>query len=239
MPKPRTPLPPTFHLHSYPKLSHVQAGHLRHFHNLSHQRPGDWSLMSSVFPEQEWHDALRYQLSTMFYAASLAHYHRLPAVRTPFKLLCHRLITKMLHRDVWSYWYLTSQGGIACNPSLTELRKPWADPVRRENIMYSGHLLLMMTLFAMLFDDDQWDEERVVFRHDPVYYGLGEEVFRYSRTGLQEVILKEMEKEGWVGVCCEPNVVFVICNQFPVSPPQIYLLLLRLLLFSVVGWVGG
>jgi len=24
-----------------------------------------------------------------------------------------------------------------------------------------------------------------------------------------------MEQNGWLGVCCEPNVVFVVCNQFP------------------------
>lgn len=29
--------------------------------------------------------------------------------------------------------------------------------------------------------------------------------------------MKEMERNGWVGVCCEPNLVFVACNQFPVS----------------------
>jgi hypothetical protein len=26
-----------------------------------------------------------------------------------------------------------------------------------------------------------------------------------------------MERENWLGVCCEPNSIFVICNQFPVS----------------------
>jgi hypothetical protein len=26
-----------------------------------------------------------------------------------------------------------------------------------------------------------------------------------------------MEKNKWMGVCCEPNVVFVVCNQFPVG----------------------
>jgi hypothetical protein len=76
----------------------------------------------------------------MSYAAGLAHYHRLPAIREPFKTLFVRLIKKMMHRDVWGYWYLTSQGSVACNPDLKELRKPWADPVVRENIMVRGWL---------------------------------------------------------------------------------------------------
>jgi hypothetical protein len=25
-----------------------------------------------------------------------------------------------------------------------------------------------------------------------------------------------MEHEKWLGVCCEPNSIFVVCNQFPV-----------------------
>ena len=130
-PKKRLPLDLTV----YAKLSADAAGHIRHFHNLSVQPAGDWSRMGSVFPQQEWHDGLRYQLAMMAYAAGLAHYHRLPAIRGPFRSLFERLIAKMLHRDVWGYWYLSSQGGLACNPDLTELRKPWADPVRQENIM--------------------------------------------------------------------------------------------------------
>lgn len=29
-----------------------------------------------------------------------------------------------------------------------------------------------------------------------------------------------MQENNWVGVCCEPNAVFVVCNQFPVSRPH-------------------
>lgn len=84
--------------------------------------------------------------------------------------------------------------------------------------MYSGHLLLMLALYGMLFDDDEFEEEgSIEFRWDPVFWGFGPESFKYSRGSLQQVILDQMEKNGWVGVCCEPNVVFVVCNQFPVS----------------------
>lgn len=47
------------------------------------------------------------------------------------------LIDKMLQREVWGYWYLTSQSGIEIDPDLKSLRKPWADPVCKENIMVS------------------------------------------------------------------------------------------------------
>ena len=46
---------------------------------------------------------------------------------------------------------------------------------------------------------------------------MGPEKVSYTRASLQETILQEMERANWLGVCCEPNMIFVICNQFPVS----------------------
>lgn len=130
----------------YPKLSREQCGHLRHFHNIASKLDGEWSFMGSQEPGQEWDTAYRYQLATMTYAAGAAHYHRLPAMRSVFKGLIWKLIGKMLRREVWGYWYLTSQSGIRVNPDLKELRKPWADPVCKENIMVSFDALLWLSM---------------------------------------------------------------------------------------------
>jgi hypothetical protein len=206
-------------LSKYPKLSTEQAGHLRHFHNLSAAIDGEWPHMGTQEPAQEFLDAYRYQLATMAYAAGLCHYHRLPAMRGLFRPLIRRLIHKMLRREVWGYWYLTSQSGIRVDPDLKELRKPWANPVVRENIMYSGHLLLMTSLYAMLFDDDEFERPgSLTFHWDPMFWGMGAETFAYDNRSLQKAIIAEMERNDWVGVCCEPNLVFVVCNQFPVRP---------------------
>ena len=118
-----------------PKLTREQCGHIRHFYNLASQLDGEWTSMGSQEPGQEWDTARRYQLATMTYAAGAAHFHRLPAMRSMFKALLRRLIAKMLHREVWGYWYLTSQSGIKADPDLKELRRPWADPVCKENVM--------------------------------------------------------------------------------------------------------
>ena len=91
--------------------------------------------MGAQEPAQEWLDAYRYQLAIMAYASGAAHYHRLPALRSVFRSLMKQLIHKMLRREVWGYWYLTSQSGVFVNPELKELRKPWADPNKKENIM--------------------------------------------------------------------------------------------------------
>lgn len=84
--------------------------------------------------------------------------------------------------------------------------------------MYSGHLLLMTSLYAMLFDDAEFEQEgSLTFRWEPLFWGLGREDFAYDNRSLQRVIFQQMEDNEWVGVCCEPNAVFVVCNQFPVS----------------------
>ncbi|KAL7905001.1 hypothetical protein GGI35DRAFT_471894 [Trichoderma velutinum] len=189
------------------KLTRDQAGHIRHIHNI---------------PGQEWLDGYRYQLATMAYAIAAAQYHRMPAARSVFKPLMDRIIHKMLRREVWGYWFLTSHSGTLVDPDLKELRKPWADPICRENIMYSGHLLLMTTLYAMLFDDDKYEQpDSLVFNWNPVYWGFGLERYSYNRATLQEAIIKEMEANGWIGVCCEPNMVFLACNQFPLTAMRI------------------
>ncbi|KAK1962929.1 hypothetical protein LY78DRAFT_749363 [Colletotrichum sublineola] len=108
------------------------------------------------------------------------------------------------------------QAGITTDPDLKALRAPWADPIARENVMYSGHLLMMVSLYAMLFDDDEFEAPGVLrFVWDPLFFGMGPGTFSYSAQTLQDAILREMEGNGWVGSCCEPNCVFVVCNQFP------------------------
>jgi hypothetical protein len=93
------------------------------------QFDGDWAFMGSQEAGQKWDTARRYQLATVAYVAGAAHYHLLPAMRSMFKALLGQLIAKMLHREVWGYWYLTSQPGTKAYPDLKELRKPWADPI--------------------------------------------------------------------------------------------------------------
>lgn len=76
----------------------------------------------------------------------------------------------------------------------------------------------MVSLYAMLFNDDEFDKpDSLVFDWDPMFFGMGPESFKYNRSKLQQVILQQMEQNGWMGVCCEPNMVFIVCNQFPVS----------------------
>ncbi|KAJ7838769.1 hypothetical protein B0H14DRAFT_3109577 [Mycena olivaceomarginata] len=155
--------------------------------------------MGTQVAGQEWLDSLRYQLATMVYAAGAAHYHHLPALRSVFKSLLESLTMRMMDKAVWEYWYLTSQSERMADPDIKELRKPWPNPVSRENIM------------VLTYDAP----DALVFDRNPIFWGMGRETFSYTRMTLQDTILNEMEAENWLGVCCEPNCIFVVCNQFP------------------------
>jgi hypothetical protein len=75
----------------------------------------------------------------------------------------------------------------------------------------------MVSLYSMLFNDHSFDApDSIVFDWNPLFFGMGSEKFSYTRLTLQDAIIKEMEREKWMGVCCEPNMIFIICNQFPV-----------------------
>ncbi len=199
-----------------PGLDDAQVGHLRHIANLAARADGDWSLMGAADPGQEWLDAYRYQLAKMAYTLGLAHYHRLPAAPCVFRKPYDALMRKMLRRDVWGYWKETSQSGPFLDPGMTALREPWIDPIVRENIMYSGHLHAMAGMYAVLFDDDKYAQPGALsLQYQPIFYGMGAQKFEYDFRKINDVIYWQMVENGWLGVACEPNCIFLICNQFP------------------------
>lgn len=202
--------------HAANGIDDIQLAHLRHIENLAAQPDGDWSHMGNADPGQEWLDSYRYQLAKATYALGLAHFHRLPAAPCAVKPVYEGLMRKMLRRDVWGYWKDTSQSGKQINPDLHALRTPWVDPVIKENIMYSGHLHAMAGMYAVLFNDDRYAQAgALTFTQAPIFWGMGPDSYEYDFKKLNDVIYWQMVESGWLGVACEPNCVFLICNQFP------------------------
>lgn len=107
----------------------------------------------------------------MAYAVGVAHYHRLRAARSTLKQLLGQVIHKLLLRDVWGYWWTAKHSESYVDPGRTELRVPWANPIIKENIMYSGHLLMMTSMYAMLFDDNRYEKPGSNFSLGPSALG--------------------------------------------------------------------
>jgi hypothetical protein len=198
-------------------LDDKTLGHLHHIVNLSRQIPGDWSDMGPYDPSQEGDDAYRYQLAYMTYTLGLAQYHHTPAYRELWRDTMARLIAKMMRWEVWGYWELTSRGSKVLDPDLVKLGDGWIDPVIRQNVMYSGHLLMMVGLYEMLYRDGRFDAPgALTFQFRPVFRGMGPEDFPYEHSKLTKTIFKEFERNKFIGCECEPNGIFVYCNQFPI-----------------------
>jgi Linalool dehydratase/isomerase len=196
------------------ELSAEQVGHLRHFANLLRQPINDWSFMKGKGLGQDDFGGYRFQLAYMTYALALAHMHRLPAAPGLFKPLFEKAIEKMLHPDVWIYWKDTSRGGAAFNAHLSDNYQEQYNPVVKDNIMYSAYVQSMTLLFNYLFDDDRYSEPgAITFSFYTPFWGGGEKRFEYDQNTLNEHVYWLMVETGYLGVACEPNCVFQICNQ--------------------------
>lgn len=201
---------------AHPVLDDKQLGHLRFIANVAQRRHNDWSLMDSEEPGQGGFDAYRYQLAMMAYTVHLANYHYTPAWREQHRTTSEQLVDKMMRFDVWSFWENVSRGAKQFDPSLAALSDGWRDPVIRQNIMYSGHLFQMVTSYAMLYDSDRYERAgALTFDFDPKARGMGREQFVYDTSRLAEVLRDQFAANGWAGIECEPNAIFVECNQHP------------------------
>jgi hypothetical protein len=195
-------------------LSDEQADHLRHIVNLSLQPTNDWSLMGSRVSGQDDFCSLRYQLAYMIYTAALTHRHRLPAAPGLFQPLIRRLMDKLLDPEVWLYWKDISRGHAAFNEHLSHDYVEQWDPVVRDNIMYSAYVQSGALLHDYLFASDHYARPgSLTFHHWTPAWGGDSKHFEYDRNSLTEHIYWQMVRNGFLGVACEPNCIFQMCNQ--------------------------
>lgn len=197
-----------------PELDDLQAGAIRRIANLSRQLPGDWSgMMGRDIVLSEDFSALRFQLSYMAYALALAHVHRLPAAPAVFRQSFDNLIGKLLHPDAWHYWSNASTGMGPFNKDLGPLPRAW-DPVAKDNIMYSAYLQSISLMYHYLFRDDKYAQPGSLrLRLNTTYWHEGGYAFDYDEKSLTSLIYWQMAEQGFLGVACEPGLIFQICNQ--------------------------
>jgi hypothetical protein len=195
-------------------LDEAQLGHLRHWDNLSRQLPHDWSLMHGKGAGEDDFGSYRFQLAYMVYGLALAHRHRLPAAPGLFRPTIQRLIEKLLMPDVWLYWRDVSRGGMVANAHLSHTYREEWDPVVRDNIMYSAYVQSCALLHDHLFADDRYAQPgALTFAHWSFFWGGEPKRFSYDRESLNEHLYWQMVQNGYLGIACEPNCVFQICNQ--------------------------
>jgi hypothetical protein len=190
----------------YPSLDHKQLGALRHIIELANQPPGSWRFMEpDIHPSN---NDFRYQLAYMSYALAVVQSQVTPAYRATYQQAFRKLIQKMLRRDVWDGWLLVIENHKF--KAYLDPAQDWRDPVREKNIMYSGHVLQMIGLYETLYDDREFDAPGALVFELP-----GAQGFRhtYNHEALAKLIADQFVRSGYVGVNCEPDMVFFECNQ--------------------------
>ena len=201
-------------LHDEYTLDSTQVAHLRHWRNLAGLPDNDWSLMGSRATGQDDFSSYRFQLAYMIYGAALVHRHRLPAAPGLFQPMIESFMNKLLLPETWLYWRDTSRGGAAFNAHLSEGYVEQWDPVVRDNIMFSAYVQSGALLHDYLFGSDKYAQPgSLTFKHWTPLWGGDAKVASYDRESLNDTIYWQMVRNGYLGVACEPNCIFQICNQ--------------------------
>lgn len=193
----------------YPELDPKQLGHVRHIVELANQLPGSWEHMKGG-PRGAF-DQYQFQLAWMYYALAVTQSQLTPAYRELYKNASDRLIEKMLRPEVWDWWLKVIE--IPRFKSYLDPSQDWRDPVKLKNIMYSGHLLQMISLYEMMYGDGKYDRPGALRFTIPGEDGFTSE---YNHQSLAELIYGQFVDSDYVGIECEPNLVFTECNQHPI-----------------------
>lgn len=157
--------------------------------------------------EKEWWDiggsqhglsAKRYHIAFCGYAAAVLGLHGSERDRARASAVVAACIERYLRRDVWAYSMSKSYWG----------RKPWApDPCRRENVMYTGHLLQLLALYETLCGDEKYWQNGWDF-----VWKDGRKV-HYTVQTLVDTTVSQMRESPCGGITCEPGLMFFPCNN--------------------------
>ncbi|WP_169811516.1 linalool dehydratase/isomerase domain-containing protein [Nocardia harenae] len=148
------------------------------------------------FRESAW----RYQLVTMNYALAALQVNHLHAFTGYVQQAQRNAIVKMTDRRVWHYWRIEN---------LVGNFKFGADPIRYENIMYSGWWALALGAYERATGDLQFSEPGALTLVDKP----GRE-YVYDYPAIVEAIVGQFDDRALTFFPCEPNWVFTVCNLY-------------------------
>ena len=200
---------------AYPAADEKEWGQLLWNLKLANQDIADFTNYRSV--DEQGTSACRYTVAFSSYFLALEQYHKFPAWREAIQPAFDKLLQRMLSKEIWGYWSHESQGITKFEPNMDRPYPRNDDPVSLGNIMYSGHLGMMINLYQMLYHDMKWDQPgSIVFQFDDM------EKFVYNNRSLQEVMLLQMLHNPVPGIECERNAIFWACNTHPMISWMLY-----------------
>jgi hypothetical protein len=204
-------------------LDKETLGHLNYLHTILTQPHGEWEgFYRAQSPMMNF--ALRYQLAFATYALA-GMSQRTPAYRAPYAEAMQAAIERMLDVAVWGYWRVAepasggAAGSVASSGHVAVLLTPHqrvpagppSDPIVRDNLQYSGHLSTMLGLYEKITGDTRYDRSFTLGDTDS---GVS---YTYTHTEAAERIYKQMRDNPFGGVCCEPGMAYVPCNNYALA----------------------
>jgi hypothetical protein len=156
------------------------------------------------FREAAW----RYQLVTINHALAALQVNHLPAFSGYLQAAQRNAIRKMTDRRVWHYWRIENFVGNL---------KFGADPIKSENIMYSGWWALALGAFERATGDTQFSEPGALTLVDKP----GRQ-FVYDYPSIVQAIVRQFDDRRLCFFPCEPNWVFTVCNLYGMGGALLY-----------------
>ena len=146
--------------------------------------------------------AVRYQLNFMQYALATAQLHFTPSFHGYLSAAQRNLIDKLTLPAVWRYWAFEQTWG---NLSLD-----W-DPMKRDNVMLSGYLGMMLGTYGSNTGDDRYR------RSGALPFRLGKRTWPYTHDMVSAAVHANMQRSGMTLFPCEPNWIYSACNMQAIS----------------------
>jgi hypothetical protein len=142
--------------------------------------------------------AIRYQINFLQYALASAQLHYTPSFHGYLSAAQRNLIDKLTLPPVWRYWAFEQTWG---NLSLD-----W-DPMKRDNIMLSGYLGVMLGVYESNTGDDRYR------RSGALPFRLGKRTWPYTYDMVAAAVHANMQRSGMTLFPCEPNWIYSACNM--------------------------
>lgn len=142
--------------------------------------------------------ATRYQLNFLQYALAMSQLHGTPSFHGYLSVAQRNLIDKLTLPPVWRYWAYEQTWG---NLSLD-----W-DPMKRDNIMLSGYLGMMLGTYESNTGDDRYR------RRGALPFRLGKRTWPYTHDMVSAAVHDNMARSAMTLFPCEPNWVYSACNM--------------------------
>jgi hypothetical protein len=148
------------------------------------------------FREAAW----RYQLVSSNYALAALQVNYAPAFDGYLRQAQQNAIVKMTDRRVWHYWRIENFLGNL---------KLGADPIRSENIMYSGWWALALGTYERATGDCQFSAPGALTLVDKPGRS-----YVYDYPSIVQAVTRQFDDTSLCFFPCEPNWSFAVCNLF-------------------------